>query len=67
MYLAMSYGGRRGIRQLQTPVISSGIMHRSSSPGGVELSKETSIRKLKDLCFASATQLPAIEKLNHAH
>ena len=66
MYVAMSYGGRRGIRRLQTPVISSGIVHHSSSPGGVELSKEISIRKLKDLCF-DVTRLPAIEKLNHAH
>ena len=52
------YGGRRRIRRLQTPVVSSGIVHCSSSPGSVELSfypKETSIRKLKVLCFASAT------------
>ena len=47
MYLAMSYGGRRGIRRLQNPVVSSGIVHRSSSPGVVELSKETSIQNSK--------------------
>ena len=47
MYLAMSYGGRGGIRRLQNPVVSSGIVHRSSSPGVVELSKETSIQNSK--------------------
>ena len=67
MYLAMSYGGREGIRRLQNPVVSSGIVHRSSSPGVVELSKETSIQNSKDFCFASATRLPVIEILNRAH
>ena len=47
MYLAMSYGGRRGIRRLENPVVSSGIVHRSSSPGVVEISKETSILNSK--------------------
>ena len=49
LYLAMSYGGRRGIRRLQNPIVSSGIVHRSSSPGVVELSKETSIWNSKIL------------------
>ena len=47
MYLAMSYGGRGGIRRLQNLVVSSGIVHRSSSPGVVKLSKETSIQNSK--------------------
>ena len=66
MNLAMSYGGRGGIRRLQNLVVSSGIVHRSSSPGVVELSKETSIQNAK-ICFASATRLPVIEILNRAH
>ena len=32
------YGGRRGIRRLQTHVVSSGIVNRSSSPGVIEVS-----------------------------